>query len=383
MRTLKTAFVVLGLVAVLYGAYVVINKPQSLPTSLAALLGGAKEKPSEERPDGVKITEPEPPPPVHPAPEFIRDPAVFPAVNHNPVTDPATPQMRWPVPGGNAQPSVPSAAPMGSLEQPPVVAPSASGSIYGGQADPSTQVIRVPSDSIAPAPAPSADPRRSPALVAAAFQQAWQKAQEHLSRGQLGEALRTLTPFYNNPVLHPEDRKKLTDLLDGLAGTVIYSKQHHFLEMPCKVRPKEQLPEIAERYKLPWELVAKINGIADPTILFPGEELKVLPGPFQAVVNLEAKEIVVTVGGCYAGRFPLGFGTETPRIGEYNIVRKLRPGEPGNLTQGCVIDLGGGMTIYGDNGSGSARGAIAVSSQDAVDLYFILTEGKSGVSIRR
>jgi LysM repeat protein len=370
VRTLKTAFVVMGLLAVVYGAYVVINKPQSLPSSLTAFFGvGAKEKDKPGPPEGLEIAPPEgahvghdeplPPSPEGPNKEPIRWPAPLP--NGRPSGN---------LPGGPAQPSPfpPVQPPAGPIDPPDP------GSLSGN-----TNVIPMPSP-----PAPPIDPRRSPALTVANFQQAWLTAEQQLAKNQLGDALRTLTPFYNNPDLHPSDRRGLTDLLDRLAGTVIYSKQHHFLAQPVKVRPGERLNEIADRYKLPWELLAQINAITDPSILYPGEELKVLPGPFQAVVNLETQEIVLTVADCYAGRFPMSLAPgATPRVGEFSLVRRLQPGESGSpAAGGYALDLGGGVTIFGDSGTGG-RGMFAVSPRDASDLYCILTERKSGVVVRR
>ena len=51
------------------------------------------------------------------------------------------------------------------------------------------------------------------------------------------------------------------------------------------VRPGDTLDSIADRYKVPSLLLARINGISDPQNLSPGKELKVLKGPFIAKVS--------------------------------------------------------------------------------------------------
>ena len=83
----------------------------------------------------------------------------------------------------------------------------------------------------------------------------------------------------------PADTQKVETLLGQLAGTVIYSTEHQ-LEPARVVKPGETLETIAKEYNVPWQLLAKINGIPAPDQLRPGQELKVVRGPFSAVVDL-------------------------------------------------------------------------------------------------
>lgn len=361
MRTLKTALVVVGLLAVLYGAYVVINRPGTLPFSFFN-----QKKPGEGAadPDAPSVSGP-----VASAGYSAKDKSADSLVAPIPSAVPIEP-----APG--------AIEPEGPRDPAPVQPNPNDTPLVPFQPAPGPLPNRNPSGGLIDTPQPeSHQPQRSHGLVA--FQRAWGEAKDHLAKGYLPDALRTLTPFYNSADISPEDRAKLADLLDRLAGTVIYSKQHHLLEQPCKVTAGQNLIDIAKSYKVPWELLARINNIPDPKILYPGEELKVLRGPFKAVVHLEQKELVLQVQDCYAGRMPISIGNDPPpREGIFDVVRKIAPDDPANPAgRTPVIDLGGLMTIYGDNGSG--RGSVAVSNRDATDLYFILTEGKSGVVIKK
>lgn len=367
MRTLKTAFVVVGLLGVLYGAYVVLNKPGSLPFSLSP--GDDKETASQA--DLPQIEDPDAAPLApSPGPLRLETNAAAPPfeARQTSVDEPAAPNM------------------------PPVFSPKQAGSPLPPEATPPdtqehslTDFAHGEPPAAAAPPAPGFDPAEAARRRAAtAFKATWSQAEQLLSRGRLADALALLTPLYNHPELASEDRNQVNDLLDRLAGTVIYSKQYHFLEPSHKVRPNERLAEIAGIYKLPWEFLARVNNIEDPNILFNGEELKVLPGPFSAVVDLRTQELILLVKGCYAGRFPVTLGADPPpREGSYTVIRKMAPGDASNTSGSHVIDIGGGLTLFGDNGGPGARGSIGLSPRDATDLYYIFTESKSPVEIRR
>src|SRR5687767_6098258 len=101
-------------------------------------------------------------------------------------------------------------------------------------------------------------------------------------------------------------------MLDRLAGTVIYSHRHHLLEKPYQVKPGQSLQQIAEEHQVPWQLLAKVNGLTDPAAIRPGDSLKVVRGPFDAVVDARNYRLTLFLQGRYAGRFPIGMGRDAP-----------------------------------------------------------------------
>lgn len=232
------------------------------------------------------------------------------------------------------------------------------------------------------------------------FAAALDSAKRELEGGQLATALRQLSAWYDNPGLSPDDARQLHQLLDQVAGTVVYSTQH-LLEPPYEVQPGERLEDIGEKYSVPWELLAKINGIDDPASLRPGERLKVVRGPFQAVVSLEKRELtLMTNDGSYAGRFKIGIGSEHPPMeGTYAVSEKvinpvyygrdraISAEDPANPLGERWIGLGKNMGIHGTNspeniGRTDLAGSISMSERDVEDVYDILSLG-SRVTIRR
>jgi hypothetical protein len=267
-----------------------------------------------------------------------------------------------------------------------------------------------------PAPALTPDSNLSPAAVSnspanpgslkeqeeflAQYKSFIQSIQKMLDEGKLPEALNKLTAVYEFPNLPDLQRREVEHLLDQLAGTVIYSRQH-CLEKPYIVQSGDTLDKIAERCGVPALLLARINGI-EAQQLQPGQELKTLRGPFTAVVSLDKHELMLKLqGGYYAGRFPIGVGTDCLKLeGTYTVQEKTpRPiyhgpdgssfsAEDGRNPLGKFwIGLGDRIGLHGtidETGIGrdDNRGAICLKDRDIDDLFGILSVG-SQVLIRR
>ena len=189
------------------------------------------------------------------------------------------------------------------------------------------------------------------------------------------------------------------DLLDRLAGTVIYSREA-VLDPPYTVQPGDTLPQIADRCQVPWQLLAKINGIADPLALRPGERLKVVRGPFDSVVNLRTNEVTLLLRGHYAARFTCAVGQDTATpVGEYAVVEKranptyygpagvINADDPSNPLGERQIDIGSRLSLHGCNtpqglSPNESRGCIRLSNSDIDDVFDILSVG-SRVVVKR
>jgi hypothetical protein len=233
-----------------------------------------------------------------------------------------------------------------------------------------------------------------------------------LDAGHLDRVLRELSPWFGSPELTREESRQLTDLLDQLAGTVIYSRQH-LLEPAYVVKPGETLESVAEKHGVTTELLAKINGIriAPPaadrfgrstdgggTQLRAGRELKMLHGPFEAVISLARCEFLVKVGGCYAGRFPIGECRDAKQLlGTFRVQEKSPApqsrggrddhGTPGESPRHLSIVLDGGTWIQGiDDRRDPRRTGVAdyicLGPRDLEDVYDILSVG-SQVTVQR
>jgi hypothetical protein len=203
-----------------------------------------------------------------------------------------------------------------------------------------------------------------------------------LSAGQVAEAHLLLSSLYDDPQVPPEQARQITRLLDQMAASVVYSRQH-LLEQPYRVRPGDTLDRIAESYSVPPQLLAKINGIRDPRNLTPGRELKVVRGPFSALIDLNRRELTLMVQGRYAGRFPIDLGHDAAVApGTYMVRDKKDDRATGRdsiagYAGSFWISLGGPVAISDRN-----RGSVALGDRDLEDVFGILSVG-SRVVIQR
>jgi lipoprotein-anchoring transpeptidase ErfK/SrfK len=136
-----------------------------------------------------------------------------------------------------------------------------------------------------------------------------------------------------------------------------------------------------------------------------GEQLKVIRGPFDALVELEKFRLTLFVQGRYAGRFKIGIGKDnaTPE-GEFEVLQKIPnpayygdvvidQNDPNNPLGDYMVDLGDKLMIHGTNepqsiGRAESRGCIRLDNRDVKDVYEILsvkTDRSTGskVTIRR
>lgn len=376
MDSLKP-LIVLGLLGtIMYGAYSVVQKgPAPSPAgSVVDTTGGAFAPP--------EITLPRDPTAIGVAPAHPlagAEPLQASAVPTNAGVLPPLPAVAAPVPSAFPLPA-------GAID-PLAVA-------EGGM------LPALPPAPLSAAPATLALPLQPRDAPSPAFALAWADAHEMLGAGRYAEALSVLSLWHDDASLGLEESQRLEDLLGQLAGTVIYS-QKDLLLPPHIVAPGETLPSIATPLQVPWQLLAKINGVIDPEQLVGGEHLKVVRGPFDAVISVSRRRMSLQVGGNYAGSFPVVLGRQIyDRIGQSVAVIDIRrPGavqEPIGIAAQVAyapvagpksIILGEGLAIEGvedpslvsDSASASS---VIVSLRDLEDIADILGPG-SQVLVRK
>jgi LysM repeat protein len=233
------------------------------------------------------------------------EPPLVPVAPAPPLTNPLE------VAATNAAPPLPETEPVNPLRQ------------SAAQPQPLAQPDRYAIDSAPSSTAAAETTPIAPAPAATSFASTWPAIQSALDRGELARAHQMLSPFHNDPALTPAESQKVETLLGQLAGTVVYSTEHQ-LGPARVVKPGETLETIAKECNVPWQLLAKINGVAAADQIKPGQELKVVKGPFSAVVDLRCNELSLEVDGRYAGKFSLSTppGLELP-TGEWILQHKL------------------------------------------------------------
>jgi len=303
--------------------------------------------------------------------------------------DPAAPQTQVPPPGFTGGPPDDAT----HLTAEPAAPPNAAGDMADAAA---SSGVAPPPDryaSLVPAelpPNPTAafarpTPPASPALHAGpAFNAAWRDVEEKLATGRWAEALAALSVWYDDPSLGLEESQRLEDLLGQLAGTVIYSPQDLMLP-PHVVANGENLQDIAAPLGVSWQLLAKINGVDHPDSLVPGEHLKVIRGPFDAVVSISRRRLSLQINGNYAGSFPVSVGRQfLDRVGgSVPVVTVQRGGSdplglPGGPPLRPAVILGDGLSIETPDAGGGdipQHASLLVSGRDLAELVDILGPG--------
>lgn len=389
---------VLGLLGmILYGAYVMVQKGKS----------GAKldDAPSFAPPEGIAapaVTMPPPvasagptttwaqPPaaPAKPEPTFL-DPisAAPPAVGDVPSqTAPIAPPA---APPAFVAANAPSAAPANAAIAPSATLPTVDVADTFGSDAASARAVPHPNTASLAAPAATVRGQTS------AFAAAWADAHDKLSAGRYAESLAVLSAWYDDPTLGLEESQRLEELLGQLAGTVIYSQQDLMLP-PHIVAPNDTLQSIAATAGVPWQLLGKINGVNDPASLLPGEALKMVRGPFDAVVSLSRRRLSLQLGGNYAGSFPVVIGRRLQeQVGGALPVADVRRAvdavpvsfSPRGADVGPAIVLANGVRIEAADDPAAVADAapeatLIVSPRDLRELIDILGPG-SNVLIRQ
>jgi len=163
----------------------------------------------------------------------------------------------------------------------------------------------------------------APSTQGSLFTSARLEVQAALDRGELSQALLLLSDWYGDPSLSTSETGEVDSLLSQLAGSVIYSTEHR-VQPPRMVQAGERLESIAKEYQVPWQLLAKVNGLTSADQLQPGQKLKVVRGPFSAIIDISQRKLTLMLDRRYAGQFSLSIDPAvTVEEGYWEVNQKL------------------------------------------------------------
>jgi len=144
-----------------------------------------------------------------------------------------------------------------------------------------------------------------------------EEAQQNISAGQITAARAKLNEALVMP-LDARQRAITKKMLTELAEKWLFTRRVYPDDKLCstyKVRRGELLVNIAKRQKVPYEILLQINNISRPQELRAGETIKVINGPFHAIVYRSTFTLDLYLQNNYICTFPVGLGadgTETP-----------------------------------------------------------------------
>ncbi len=225
------------------------------------------------------------------------------------------------------------------------------------------------------------------------------------------------------------DSKKLTDTeqddalrrLSEINETIVFSPRK-FLDDPNAVahvvKPGELMQKIAQQYDVTWKWIGRLNNISDPRKLQANKTLKIVKGPFHALVNKTHFTLDIYIGkptepgAIFVKRFLVGLGeNDSTPTGVWNVDNKLEnpryynpradgprviePDDPKNPLGERWIALVGasgqavGKTSYGIHGTieptsigqRKSMGCVRMLNEDVELVYDMLISGKSTVTV--
>lgn len=247
-----------------------------------------------------------------------------------------------------------------------------------------TTIARRPAETSSgavPAEPDAAQPGRKPLME-------HEQIQSLIDAGNYVEAQQALSRWYWQ---QPAERERLLPQLNKLAQPLYFAPQPQYYE-PYVVKPGDQLRLVGQRFGLSWEYIAKLNHI-DARKIRMGQKLKVVPGPFGAIVFLDRYELVVHLGGSFVKSYRVGVGKDgaTP-LGTFAVKNKMvdptyygpegviSHDDPSNPLGERWIDIGDGYGIHGTIepgtiGKNESRGCIRMLNSDVEEVYDFLVIG--------
>jgi hypothetical protein len=153
------------------------------------------------------------------------------------------------------------------------------------------------------------------------------------ARDKLNEALRM--------PMSPQQRASVKEQLSKLSAQWLFGRTvvpNDTLSESYLVRSGDRLAVIADKYKVPYELLMQINNISDARSLQAGATIKVVKGPFHAKVYRSAFTMDVYLQNTYVRSYSVGLGKtgrETP-----TGLWRVRPGGKAYATSWRDPDTG-------------------------------------------
>jgi len=276
--------------------------------------------------------------------------------------------------------------------------------------------------SITPAPVQQPAPSRDASTASSRIQQQLRNGWDLLAANRLVEARRTLSQVLASGALSLAEadhvRQALSDISERLVFSPLIQDADPFA-LTYTIQGGDALSEIASRLALQadWRFIQRINNISQPGRIRAGQRIKLVTGPFHAVVNKSEYRLDLYLGDgedrVFVRSFPVGLGefNSTP-VGLFRVRansklidpvwvdprsnRKYASNDPSNPIGERWLGLEGvdertrelaGYGIHGtidpaSIGRQASMGCIRMHADDVEVIYEVLMEGVSTVEIR-
>ena len=156
---------------------------------------------------------------------------------------------------------------------------------------------------------------------------------------------------------------------------------------------------VAKKYKVNWGMIRRLNGITDPELIRPGQELKIITGRPSVLVRKSDFALALLIGGIFVKEYRIGIGTDdrTPSgafvidnplvrpVWNSPVGKAIKYGEEGyqlgERWLGFKNQPGAtGLGIHGTNqpdsiGTKCSNGCIRMLNKDVMELYDFVGKG--------
>jgi len=256
---------------------------------------------------------------------------------------------------------------------------------------------------IAPAitPTPTPPPTVQPVVAIEVPQQdplrLLEKAEALVKRGEKEEAWQVYSQAVQR--LEGEQAARTKRIVTQLASQILFSKEPSSFVETYVVEPGDKLYTIAKPYKIPHELIIKLNGLKS-NLIHPGDRLRVVQGPFDATVDTRNLTLSVYYRGRFVKEYPVGLGEQgvLPE-GKYPVKSKLinpawtHPSNPmsaddpnnplGERWIGFYSEYGIHGTIEPESiGKRVSLGCVRMHEKDVEEVFDLLVREHSTITVK-
>jgi LysM repeat protein len=210
----------------------------------------------------------------------------------------------------------------------------------------------------APEPAPEPEPQVQPETAKSVVEsdvfdnQAVEliaEAGADIKAGKIIAARDKLNNVLLSVPLNLKQRQAIKATLTNLSKQWLFSRDPHSgdtLTATYKVKPGDLLSQIAKQYHVPYEILLTINNIRRPENLRAGETIKVIKGPFHAIIYRSTFTLDLYLGNkTYVKSYKVGLGEQG--LGTPTGKWRVKPG--GKLIKPTWTDPATGRTYIADD----------------------------------
>ena len=241
------------------------------------------------------------------------------------------------------------------------------------------------------------------------------QAHEHIKKDEIVAARNALNDILHVP-LSDVQRENVKKQMQTLAERWLFGPAVISNDPLCgtyQVRPGERLSSIAKKFKIPYQILLKINRISRPEALQAGQVLKVVNGPFHVTIYRSSFTLDLYLQNTYVNSYKVGLGIEgretplglwqakaggklvSPPWTDPDSGRRYEKNDPDYPLGARWIGIEGlddntksrtGFALHGTKddhtiGTKSSKGCIRLYNGEIIELYNMLAGGYSRVRI--